>query len=431
MSEHVTMSEAPLAVHFGAGNIGRGFVGSFLHQAGYRVVFVDVVKATTDALDAQSSYKVIELGTHETTTKTVTNYTSINTMAPRKPEESVKEDSPEYKEYQSALAKSNEAVKKLIDSIAVAKTVTCSVGPGILKFIAGNIAKGLAKRSSSLPPAAVIACENMINNTTTLAGFIKDPKWSSAEAVAAIEGKAVYANSAVDRIVPNAKGEFTLDVQLEQYHEWVVESTPFVEAGIAKPEETFHIPAITWVANLDPYIERKLYTVNTSHATAAYYGYNRGKPTIHEAMADANIRASVAAAISETAAFIVKKHGVSQEEQEKYKNKILDRIANPNLDDSVERVGRDPLRKLGRHERLIGPAASLAELGMETKALLEAAEMAFRFQKVEGDEPSVKLASIMESQTPEEVVKEICGLEETHVLFPKVKAIVEKVQKAD
>ncbi|HXP15206.1 MAG TPA: mannitol-1-phosphate 5-dehydrogenase, partial [Actinomycetes bacterium] len=50
------------AVHFGAGNIGRGFVGLLLHRAGYQVVFVDVVDELIDALNRTPSYRVKEVG---------------------------------------------------------------------------------------------------------------------------------------------------------------------------------------------------------------------------------------------------------------------------------------------------------------------------------------------------------------------------------
>ena len=50
------------AVHFGAGNIGRGFVGLLLHDAGYEVVFADVNGALIDELAASDHYTVHEVG---------------------------------------------------------------------------------------------------------------------------------------------------------------------------------------------------------------------------------------------------------------------------------------------------------------------------------------------------------------------------------
>jgi mannitol-1-phosphate/altronate dehydrogenase len=51
-----------VAVHFGAGNIGRGFVGLILHRAGYQVVFADVVDELIDALNSTPSYLVKKVG---------------------------------------------------------------------------------------------------------------------------------------------------------------------------------------------------------------------------------------------------------------------------------------------------------------------------------------------------------------------------------
>ncbi|KAH6855912.1 mannitol-1-phosphate dehydrogenase [Chaetomium sp. MPI-CAGE-AT-0009] len=383
------------AVHFGAGNIGRGFVACFLHNSGYEVIFAEVNDTTVKKLNAQKSYKVIEVGADGTSESTITNYRAINSRI-------------------------NEA--ELVHEIATADLVTCSVGPHILKFLAPVIAKGIDARSTDLTPVAVIACENAIGATDTLAEFIKSPENTNPDRLADYDKRARFANSAIDRIVPAQDPDAGLDVRLEKFYEWVVESTPFEDH--APPA----VEGIHWVSNLQPFIERKLYTVNTGHATAAYHGYIRRKTTVYDALQDREIQEEVKKALANTASLITQKHGIPEAEQQAYVDKIVRRIGNPHLEDAVERVGRAPLRKLSRKERFIGPAAELAEHGKDCSALLDAAEMAFRFQNVEGDDESFKLAEIMEQNGPEDVVKQVCGLEPKEKLFPAVVDVVKRVQ---
>lgn len=381
------------AVHFGAGNIGRGFVACFLHNSGYEVVFADVADALINKLNETPSYRVIEVGAEGTNENVITNYRAIN-------------------------SKTHEA--DLVEEIATADVVTCSVGPNILKFIAPVVAKGIDKRPSNLAPIAVIACENAIGATDTLAQHIKDPRNTAPHRLEDYHERARFANSAIDRIVPAQDPEAGLDVTLEKFYEWVVERTPF--------EQIPSIEGINWVDELAPFIERKLYTVNTGHATAAYHGYNRSKRTVYDALQDKAIMAEVRKALEETSNLIISKHGIDEKAQREYAAKIIRRIGNPHLEDAVERVGRAPLRKLSRKERFVGPAAELAEKGQDCSALLRAAEMAFRFQEVEGDDESKELAQIMSENGPEDVVTKICGIQASEKIHPMLVEVVRRVQ---
>jgi mannitol-1-phosphate 5-dehydrogenase len=270
-------------------------------------------------------------------------------------------------------------------------------------------------------PLHVIACENAIGATDTLAGHIKAN--TAPEHLEDHHKRARYANSAIDRIVPAQDADAGLDVTLEKFFEWVVDKTPFEDVGIPP------IEGINWVNNLQPFIERKLFTVNTSHATAAYHGYNRRKRTVYDALQDKDIMAEVRGAVMETKSLLVSKHDISEEAQIAYVEKIIKRIGNPHLEDAVERVGRAPLRKLSRKERFIGPAAELAENGMSCKYLLDAVEMAFRFQNVEGDDESTELAKIMSENSPEDVVAKVCGIQTTEKIYPQLIEVVQRVQE--
>jgi mannitol-1-phosphate 5-dehydrogenase len=367
------MAASKKAVHFGAGNIGRGFVAQFLHASGYEVVFADVNDELIGLLQQQSSFEVHEVG-EESRTTVVDGYRAINS---RTDEEA------------------------LVAEIATADVVTTAVGARILPFVAPVIARGLAARDASLAPLAVIACENAINATDSLAEAVRqaDP----AE-------NAVFANCAIDRIVPEQAGG-SLDVTIESFFEWVVESAPF---GADRPD----IAGVTWVDDLAPFIERKLFTVNTAHAAAAYHGFSRGLESIREALADEAVLAEVRGALRETTELLVAKHDLDLDEQQAYVEKNLVRISNPHLPDTTERVGRGPLRKLSRHERFVGPATQLAERGLGHDALVRAVRAALDFD-VPDDSESVELQALLTSGLPdEELTVTLTGVEQGHPLFP-------------
>ncbi|PPF10438.1 MULTISPECIES: mannitol-1-phosphate 5-dehydrogenase [unclassified Rathayibacter] len=376
----------PTAVHFGAGNIGRGFVGLILHGAGYELVFADVNSELIGRLAAADSYEVHEVG-EEAATHVVDRFRAIDSAADE---------------------------EALVREIAAADIVTTAVGPNILRFVAPVIAKGLAARDESAPRLAVMACENAINATrllqTEVAANLGADEWER------LRTRAVFADTAVDRIVPNQDPGQGLDVTVESFFEWVVDRTPFEGT---EPE----IPGATWVDDLEPFIERKLFTVNTGHATAAYTGFAAGAHKLSDALAMPEVHDAVKAALEDTKALIVAKHGFSDEEQQAYLEKTLKRFANPYLTDTVDRVGRQPLRKLSRHERFIGPAAELAERGRTPEGLLTAIGAALRFDVPE-DPQSVELHEKLAALTPEEFVAEVTGLTAEHPLFDRVVAVV-------
>ena len=375
------------AVHFGAGNIGRGFVGLILHKAGYEVVFADVNADLIDALATTPSYVVTEVG-DGASVWTVDNYRAINSAT-------------------------HEA--DVVAEIASADVETTAVGPNILRFVAPLIAAAITQRPAGLAPLAVMACENAINATDLLKAEVV-----KALPDASLADGAIFANTAVDRIVPGQNPDAGLDVTVESFFEWAIESTPFGDAAPLIPDAHF-------VDDLAPYIERKLFTVNTGHATAAYHGFAAGVSSMSEAFSTPAIAAEVRAVLAETKALLVAKHEFDPEVQQAYIDKNMVRFANPELSDTVDRVGRQPLRKLGRNERFVGPAAELAERGLSSEALVRTMGIALRFDVPE-DPQSVELQQLLTTLPAESFVAQVSGLEETHPLFADVVEVVRSHQ---
>ena len=368
------------AVHFGAGNIGRGFIGALFSQSGYHVTFIDLADQIINQLNEKKKYQV-KLATDKKEAVTIENVSGLNNMRQE---------------------------NEVIEAIKGATYLTTAIGPNILPRIAPLIAKGLAARvKENDEKIYVIACENQISATDLLKGYILEHL--DEEAKANLAGKVYFFNSAVDRIVPIQNNQDSLDVLVEPYYEWVVETSESIPP----------IEGMTIVTELAPFIERKLFTVNTGHAVIAYLGYLENKSTIDQTLADEKIAKQVQATLSETGAYLIKQYGLNPEEHQQYINKIIHRFKNAYLNDDVTRVGRSPLRKLGANDRLVRPATEAKKAGLSYTNLTKAIASALLFDSKE-DEEAVKLQAMIQEHGVPHVLKEVSGLEENSEMTQEV-----------
>ena len=371
------------AVHFGAGNIGRGFIGLLLSKAGYHVTFVDVAAPLVEDINALGKYNVEIFG--EDKKIEVDNVSAIN---------------------------SNENLDALLDAIVDADIVTTAIGPNILKFIAPNIAKGLTKRiATNKTPLNIIACENMVGGSTVLKNFVyENLAYNVKDEVAKLIG---FPDAAVDRIVPAQKNDEKLLVKVEAYAEWDVDS----KGVVGKLPE---IKGMTLVDDLNAYIERKLFTVNTGHASIAYLAYQRGIQDISTAMKDAEVLNAARGVWAETSALLIDKYGFDAAKHKAYVETAEKRFANPYLSDEVTRVARGPKRKLSPKDRLISPAVQLIERGKNPVNLAKVAAAAFKFD-FEGDAETVEIQNYIKENGIDAAITFYTGLAADSKLFKMIR----------
>lgn len=376
------------AIQFGAGNIGRGFIGMLLAQAGYRVIFADVSEVIIDRLAADQKYTVHVMDT-EVEDVEITNITGI-------------------------LSNGSE----IIDEIAKADVLTTAVGLRVLGFIAPAIAKGIQKRiaDGSEAPLNIIACENAIRATSQLKehvyGILSD------EEKAFCEKYVGFADCSVDRIVPPVRSENPVDVVVEKYCEWNVEKASL-------KGEIPEIPGMNLADNLMAYIQRKLFTLNTGHCITAYTGILAGHKTIDQAISDPKIYDLVKAAMTQSGDGLIRRFGFDKDAHYKYIDKIINRFKNPYLKDDVTRVGREPLRKLSADDRLVSPLTTAMSYGLPVDKLVLGIGAALRYNNPE-DAQSTELQEKIAAKGVSGAFSEISGLTD-HALLEQVTKAYDQV----
>ncbi|MBO4107986.1 mannitol-1-phosphate 5-dehydrogenase [Streptococcus suis] len=375
------------AVHFGAGNIGRGFIGEILFENGFEIAFVDVNETIIDALNQRHSYE-IEIAEEGQRHIAVSGVRGINNRL--NPEE-------------------------VVTAISTADLVTTAIGPNILPFIAGLVAQGIEARrqAGNTQPLDVLACENMIGGSAFLYEEVK--KHLSEEGLAYAAEFIGFPNAAVDRIVPAQSHEDPLFVVVEPFNEWVVETQ-----GMKNPD--LKLEGVHYEADLEPFIERKLFSVNSGHATSAYTGAHFGATTILEALQNPEVKSKVEAVLAEIRSLLIAKWNFDEQALVDYHKVIISRFENPYIVDDIARVARTPIRKLGYDERFIRPIRELRERGLSYDNLLATVSYIFGY-KDETDEQSVQLQALLQEKFLPEVVAEVTGLADP-ALIEEIVAVI-------
>lgn len=379
-------------LHFGAGNIGRGFIGKLLADAGLKVTFADVNQAVVEALATRHQYPVNVVG-EQAAVELVSNVDAISSLSP-----------------------------DVVDKIVDVDFITTAVGPQILSRIAATVAKGLIARieKNNCQPLNIIACENMVRGTSQFKAYIlaelpvQYHDW--------VEQHVGFIDSAVDRIVPPATSESgdILEVTVETFSEWIVDKTQFK----GQPPK---IQGMELTDNLMAFVERKLFTLNTGHAISAYLGHYYGITTIRDAILDEKIRLIVQGAMQESGQVLIKRYNFDDTKHQAYIEKIITRFENPYLHDDTDRVGRQPIRKLGAADRLIKPLLGTFEYKTPNENLLIGIAAALHYRNND-DEQAIELASMIEQHGVAKTLSQLSTIDINDPVIKKVADIYTSMQ---
>lgn len=314
--------EKKTVVIFGAGQIGRGFIGDICSGSGYQITFVDVDENLVRTLNEKKEYPLWLLGEAKTERR-ITGFYAL----------------------------SFSETEKIAEAISGTDLAFTAVGVNNLRSLAPLIAAGIKKKSAEKPDSHlnIVICENLLGSAKILKESVE--KHLEGHSLPFLNEKTGFIETVVSRMVSplpeSLRREQPLLVTVEPYNVLPVDKKKF--KGEIPPVKGFYP-----VENLFPYEELKLFMHNLLHACLAYTGYLKGYEYIWETLEDRDIKEVLNGVINEAKSALMKKHHFETAEIESYISDLIKRFGNKLLGDTVYRVGRDPLRKIGANDRIAG-----------------------------------------------------------------------------
>ncbi len=342
-------------VHFGAGNIGRSFIGALFSRAGYEVVFVDVADTVVDALNQRHGYTVVV-----------------------KHPDGRDEELPIH----GVRAVHGADTDAAVEALSRARFASTAVGKGALRHVVPTLAAALKRRHEDGTGALdVILAENARDAAemvrSGLAEQLGRPDW--------LPDQVGMVETSIGKMVPIMPAEVArrdpLLVYAEPYNTLIVDRHGF---KTALP----HVPEIHPVDNIQAYVDRKLFIHNLGHAATAYLAHRLRPELLHiwEAVKDPSILSQARLAMEQAAAALNREypHDLAPADLETHIADLLRRFGNESLGDTVFRVGRDLYRKLARDDRLVGAMLLCARHALPFDAIARTYVAALGFAAPDG-----------------------------------------------
>lgn len=367
-------------VQFGAGNIGRGFMGQLFYQSGYEIVFSDVAQTIVNELNKRNSYPI----------KVVTN------------------DYTEEIIIKNVRAVDGTDFEIVAAEISDADLVATAVGVNVLPKIVKPLVMGLRKRweNGNYQPLNLIICENMLDANRFLEGMIetqltKEENQKRKKTFGIVE-------ASIGRMVP------VMTEDMREGDALILWVEPYAELPVDRDGFVGEIPQIKGLIPYSPfefYIQRKLFVHNAGHAILSYLGWQKGYTFIWETVQDESLKKICKNALLESAKALSKEHGVSLDSLNEYIDDLIFRFGNRALGDTILRVGGDPKRKLSNNDRLVGAAKFAFNHGIVPYNLALGIAAGFMFD-AKTDPTALEVRSAVKKQGIEAAVQIISGIDE-------------------
>jgi len=377
-------------VQFGAGNIGRSFIGQLFARNGYEVVFIDIDETIVKELNARKKYRVI-------------------IKRNEKPDEEII--------VENVRAVDGRDEEQIAREIETAGYVSTSVGKGALPHIMHPLAEGLKLRFGSAsvqPPIDIIIAENIRGGadyfSEALSKFLP-PGFPLKKKVGLVE-------TSIGKMVPIMKAEDIAEDPLwvfaEEYNTLIVDRRGFI-SGVPP------LPQIKAVENIAAYVDRKLFVHNLGHAAAAYLGFRENPAYVYlwEPLENPELLKTVRACMSEAGEALHAEYpdDLNPADLREHIDDLLFRFRNKALGDTIFRVGRDLYRKLQKNDRLIGAMRLAEKHDCPYSRIAEAAAAAFFFRGADAEgkmfPKDARFAEEDFPKGPEHILAAVCGLSES------------------